>query len=354
MKKYRFAILAVLLLIVAALLMHEREPARVESRAKDVHLPRFPTPEEYQRRNSRRTLMEVAKENQADDEPKEAARDPLHEVLPYDEKKGAVVIEASAIRFSELGEKILDCLGARAAEDLEEMKKETGIDLLDSLDRIGISGESLVVSGRFEGLKLPESKEEPYGDHGRILRNEHSARAAAVWNNELFLMGENEADLKLQIDRLEGRAERQEKRFPDHLAYGEVYGWVPVELMASMLPSDGTNGRLGERLREVADKIELHVSVEKDVGVVARVMGNNADSEGISELGKSIGGAMALGRVLARNQEEQDLAEILELARVSPRGDAFDLELALPSDLLLKHFASECAPKARDAGVATE
>jgi hypothetical protein len=342
MRRYRFAILAVVLLVLAAYLMHGEEPEKAEARVKNVHLPRFPTPEEYQRRNARRTLVELAAENQRDPEEETAARDPLHEVLPYDEKEGAVIVEASAIRFSELGEKILDCLGSDT-EGFKRIKEETGIDVLENLDRVGISGETMVVSGRFEGLNPKDAKLEPYGDHAKFFVTENGERHGAVWKDELFIFNDSEEEVKLAIDRLEGRAPRQEKRFPDHLAYGEIYGWLPVDVMARLVPDDGPNGRLGERLREVAEKVELHVSVEKDVGIVARVLGKN---DGIAELGKSIGGAMALGRVFARNQNEEDLAEILELARVAPRGDAFDVELALPSELLMKHIASECAPKA--------
>lgn len=344
MRRYRFIVLALVLLAVSAWLMHGKETASADQPQKEVRLPRYPTPDEYQRRVARRTLLDMRQPTI--EQPQKAPRDPLLEVLPYDEKNGSVIIEASAIRFSELGEKILECLDSNAARAIEEMREATGIDPLQAIDRIGVSAGALVVTGNFEGLKLGENKTTKYGDHGQIMEGGKTA----LWKDQLMLLDVDEATAKEAIDRLEGRSQRTEPTFPEHMAYGEVYGWVPVRAIAQLIPEDGDR-RLGERLEAAADKVELHVSVSEDVGIVARVDGKD---ESIRDLGKSIGGAMALGRTFAASREEKALAEILEHARVVPRGQAFDVELALPSEVLLSRLSGGRCGQARDAGVTSD
>lgn len=347
LKRYRFVFLAIILLALAGWLMHGRDAAKAEERLKDVRMPRYPTPDEYQKRNARKTLMQVAAENQPQVPP--VPRDPLLEVLPYDEHKGTVIIEAAAIRYSELGERILDCMNQDAAGELERMKEETGIDLLDSVDRIGLSERTLVLTGNFQGLQLKEAEHRAYGDHATIYGLDGGSKVA-LWNDQVLMMNVEDEQAEQMIDRLEGRAERTAPTFPEHMEYGEIYGWMPVDGLAHMVPDD--EHHIGEKLQAAADKVELHVSIANDVGIVARVTGKD---ESIRDLGKSIGGAMALGRTFATSREEKDLAEILELARVVPRGEAFDVELALPSDVLLRQLGGECSRRvSTDAGVTTE
>lgn len=342
MRRYRFIFIALLLLAISAWLMHGKETANADQPQKEVRMPRYPTPDEYQRRVARRTLLDTRPQPTVE-QPAKAPRDPLFEVLPYDEKNGSVIIEASAIRFSELGEKILECLDADAAQAIERMREETGIDLLQAIDRVGVSDGALVVTGNFEGIKLGEGKSTKYGDHGLILEG----GKAAIWKDQVMMLDMNEADAKEAIDRLEGRVQRTTPTFPEHMAYGEVYGWVPVHALAQLIPDEGNN-HLGERLEAAAEKVELHVSVSDDVGIVARIDGRD---ESIRDLGKSVGGAMALGRTFAASRMEKDLADILERARVVPRGNSFDVELALPSDVLLSRLSGGRCGQAKDGGV---
>jgi hypothetical protein len=338
MRRLRFMLAALVLLAISAWLMHGKDAVKAEERGKDVRMPRYPTPDEYKRRVSRRTLMDRAHQDAPEQAPVEAKKDPLHQVLPYDEHKGTVIIEASAIRFSPLGERVLACLDIDAKAAIDRMREETGIDILDNIDRIGFSDGALVVTGNFEGLTADNLERKKYGDHGTLLGKDGEHERSAIWNDQLLMIDVGEERAKEMIDRLEGRIETETPTFPEHLVYGEIYGWVPVQAIAGILPDDGDR-QLGERLREAADKIELHVSVGEDVGVVARVTGNN---ENIRDLGKSIGGAMALARTFAVSREEKDLAEILELGRVVPYGNAFDVELALPSEALLRQLGGEC------------
>ena len=49
-------------------------------------------------------------------------------------------------------------------------------------------------------------------------------------------------------------------------------------------------------------------------------------------------------RVAAEALGNQDLLDMLDLARVAPSEDGFTLETAIPLDLLEKHMAEHCKP----------
>ena len=110
-----------------------------------------------------------------------------------------------------------------------------------------------------------------------------------------------------------------------------------------MFPSD--EGDLAEKLRTVAQRIEVHVDTSHDVGIVADVQG--VDTAQVEDLGKAVGAAMAVGRVGAQQQGEKELAELMDLAKVQPEGDRFKLEMAIPLEMLEKQL-SKCGERRRE------
>jgi hypothetical protein len=64
------------------------------------------------------------------------------------------------------------------------------------------------------------------------------------------------------------------------------------------------------------------------------------DARKLEDLGKSLGGALALARAQARAQGDADAAELLGFAKVSPtHGNALSLEVALPLEAVAKRLA---------------
>jgi hypothetical protein len=67
---------------------------------------------------------------------------------------------------------------------------------------------------------------------------------------------------------------------------------------------------------------------------------NGPDGERVGDLGRSLGGALSLGRLKAKAEGDKDLVELLELARVSQHDGLFTVEVALPLELLEEKLAA--------------
>jgi hypothetical protein len=68
----------------------------------------------------------------------------------------------------------------------------------------------------------------------------------------------------------------------------------------------------------------------------------------VNDLGKTLGAALSLGRLKAQSDGDEKLAELMELARVSPRDGRFSMELALPMPLIQRQMGP--CKKHGDAG----
>jgi hypothetical protein len=67
------------------------------------------------------------------------------------------------------------------------------------------------------------------------------------------------------------------------------------------------------------------------------VKGPNADK--VTDLGKSLGGALSLARMKAQAEGDEKLAQLLDFAKVRPDGDEFKLELAVPLEAIKQQLA---------------
>jgi hypothetical protein len=154
----------------------------------------------------------------------------------------------------------------------------------------------------------------------------------------------SEDELKAAIDRAEGRREAS-NTFPDGVVGGEVYGMVGPALLQSLVGMGGGGGQLGG-LADMLTSAMVRMAVD-DAAALSLDIRTKRPEDG-TELAKALGGAVAMARSRAASDGQQELAAMLEQARVVPGADgsiAFDL--AIPGDELLKLLG--CPPmKASD------
>ena len=338
-RRWLWLIAAALLVIAAAWLVRIPEPREPLVRPQ-VEMPRHLRPEERQRMLSRLRPPAVdagVRRNEV--------RDPMLAALSAGGSGSGVVLEVNALRNSPLGELLLQCLAARegrgnALEALQRM----GIDPLRDVDRVGITEHGIVVSGDFrradwQGL-LGTATGTPYGDRGQIIPVDPSADGggtlfASRWGDSLLHLGDSEADGRRVLDAVDGRGPAPTPLLSPEQSYGELYGVVSGADLARTL---GGSEPWAAALVEAASKVEVHLDARRDVALVADVSGD--DARKLEDLGKSLGGALALARAQARAQGDGDAAELLGFAKVSPtHGNALSLEVALPLEAVAKRLA---------------
>lgn len=106
-------------------------------------------------------------------------------------------------------------------------------------------------------------------------------------------------------------------------------------MVAEMIPDD--QPELKKTVRDAAARVELHADTMSDVGIVADIEG--PDAAKVKDLGKSLGAALAIGRMQAAAQGNNDVAELMDLAKVVTGDGTFRVELALPMEVLEKRLA---------------
>lgn len=357
----RFLVLAGVLLLAAAALMWlgQGEEALSEDPRPQVDFPRRLRKEERARMEARRTWVPPATPDAGPTRP----ADPLLAALPRGKGKTAVVVEANALRHSPIGELLLECLYRDGGKQLKEIKDRTGIDPLQDLDRIAVTDEGLVLSGNFKNAKTDEllgrHARTAYGDSGRIYEPGSEGRLPdggarrggptfATWGDSMLVVGRERDGVRDVIDRMEGRGSQEPPVLDEKSTYGEMYGVIATATIARAFPPE--QRQIAEQLVRAAGAVELHVDARGDVALVADVKGE--DEAAVRDLGKSLGGALALARMKAQSEGAEDVAQLLDFARVDPSGDTFRLEVALPLEVMKERLANcgQDAPAA-DAGV---
>ena len=332
-------LLAAGILVIAAAWLIRIPEARPPVPKPEVEMPRFLRPAERQRMLSRLTLPADAGRTRTE------VRDPMLAALSAGGARSGVVLEVNALRNSPLGELLLQCLARQqghgnALEALQRM----GIDPLRDVDRVGITEHGVVVSGDFrranwEGL-LGTSTGTPYGDRGQITRVDPrgeggSALVATRWGNSLLELGDSEEGARQTLDAVEGRGDPPRPLLAPEQSYGELYGVVSgADLARALGGSDGWTSALVD----AASRVEVHLDARRDVALVADVSGD--DARKLEDLGKTLGGALAMARAQARAGGDEDTAELLGFARVSPpHGSSLSLEVALPLEVVARRLA---------------
>jgi hypothetical protein len=344
--RWQWLVAAAALFGFAAWLMARRDAKRPEPASRRVEMPRLMRSEERQRAESRRTLVlpEAAMSSAAEPPTPPRPRDPVLAALPSTLRRGAVVVEANAIRHSPVGQLLVDCFtSGEEGQGLDELRQLTGVDPLEDVDRVALADETLIVSGHFEKARWQQifpNGGVPIGRDGTLYRPPLPDGGAVdgpligVWKNQLVVLARHEDEVRATLDRLEGKGGHGPPPIDESQTYGEIYGVAGAEGIAELVPAD--QAILAQKLRAAAARVELHVDTSRDVGIVADVTGSaGRDTE---DLGKSIGAALALGRVQAQANGERELVELMDLARVVPEQGRFRLEMALPLEVLEKHL----------------
>ena len=257
-------------------------------------------------------------------------RDPVLTALAAGGSGTAMVLEVNALRNSPIGELLLRCLAERegrgnALAALQQM----GIDPLRDIDRVGITEHGIVVSGDFrranwEGL-LGSAAGARYGEGGQVTtvapRADGGATLVATrWGDSLLHLGDSEEDARRVLDAIEGRGPAPRPLLTPEQSYGELYGVVTGPDLAQLM--GGSEG-WSAALADAASRMELHLDARRDVALVADVAGD--DPTKLADLGKTLGGALAVARAQARASGDTETAELLGYARVSPTHGRRDL-----------------------------
>ncbi|WP_426731484.1 hypothetical protein [Myxococcus faecalis] len=353
-KRGAWLAMAALLFVAAAVLMFLGQGDKTETEEPKVEFPRRMRAPERERAERRRTQPTPV----APDAGEQAAvpakpRDPLLAALPRGPGKTAVVIEANALRHSPIGALLLDCMMRDGGKQLEQFRQKSGVDPLQDLDRLVITDEGMMLSGNFSNARyqelLGDRVSADYGQGARVYEPGESTDtlkdgttvtrrggpSIGTWNNQLLVMGRSPDEVKAAIDRVEGRGPDEPPAISENSTYGEMYGVLSVEHIARLLPKE--QAALAQRLRDVAQNVELHLDASSDVALVAEIQGANADD--VTDLGKSLGAALSLARIKAQAGEDKDLAQLLDFAKVKPDGNSFTLEMAVPLAVIQERLA---------------
>lgn len=345
-RRWPWLVAAAVLFSAASFLMSRDDPERPTPVWQRVELPRRMKAEERTRAEERRTLPapDAAAVDAAAPRKPARPRDPVLAALPSTMKRGVVVVEANAIRHSPVGNLLIECLTSRdGGRRLSRLKEDLGIDPLEDLDRVALADDTLLLSGHFADAKwgqiFADAGTQTWGQKGTIYQpagsdGRPSELSVGVWDGQMVVLGNTPEDVQITLDRLEGRGIHGDPFLNESQTYGEIYGVLTASSLADMLPKD--QQAIAEQLRTAAETIELHVDTTRDVGVVANVTG--PDGANTTDLGKTVGAALSLGRLQAQAQGESNLAELMDLARVVPGEGNFRLEIALPLEVLQKHL----------------
>lgn len=347
--------LAVVLLAIGAGLMFSGSGEEPAPEPKKVVFPSRMQNDQWKRNDARRTQVVP---NQAPDAgvatgEKPRMRDPVLAALPRGKGHSAVIIEANALRYSPIGELLLDCLMRDGGKRLEEFRKASGVDPLNDLDRLAITDNGVVFSGNFSKARFQEMFQErvssDYGPGARVyepgsvlmplddggVRRGRDTAAFGTWNDQMLVVGDTPDSVKEVLDRVQGGGSAARPVLPEDAAYGEMYGVLSVEQIARLLPPD--QAELAQRLNEAAETVEFHMDASSDMAMVAYF--NGADESKVTDLGKSLGAALSVARLKAQAEGNKDLAQMLDFAKVQPGGSSFRLELAVPLDVLKERLA---------------
>ena len=276
-------------------------------------------------------------------------RDRLAKALASPGKDGALVVEVNAIRHSPVAEKILACQAAQrgdAQNGLETLREQLGVDVTEDVDRVGFDKDVLAVSGFFQNLKLPAELGEgtAYGDSGRVfgLKDDGGKHMfVGKVGDELLVTGFDEAQVKAAIDRAEGRADA-DSAFPADVVGGEVYGLVGKAFLADLVSRE--RDPTAKNLLDIVEQTQLQVAVD-DAAALSMDIQPTSKEKG-EDLGKALGGMIAMARKQAIDNGDDELAGLLDQGSVNVRDDGtVAVDVAVPGDALLKFFGCDADGK---------
>jgi hypothetical protein len=271
--------------------------------------------------------------------PRDRMNDPHRKpVVLAQGQSGAVFIEANAIRHAPLVEAMLKCREKENHGGLEEMKQKLGIDPMEDVDRVGFDGKVFVASGFFAKLKVPEELGAPavYGDKGKVWSTVDDKGQRAYFGqlgDDMVLTAGSEDELHAAMDRASGKTPVQTPDLPAGFGEGEIYGSVGASFIQSLFSesSDPMTQSLGKLLTSstVRADVDQDAAFSMDLQAI--------DDKAGGDLSDAMKGVLAGLHAKAEKDGDDDLANLLEQARVSPSADGhFSLDVALPGETILR------------------
>lgn len=348
MKQARWLVVALVLLGLGAWLMAGK--GSKNARTAPRSFPVGPRVEEHQKMESRRTLALPAPSATGSAEaPPAGPRDPVLMAFatPTDV---AIVAEAQVLLNAPVVQMFFDCLGAQERENFEREISSKGFDPRKIIDRVGMfkeegkTGEVMVLQGRFAGVDwatlFPDVEARKMGEQARVYQRKGEApgrELIGVFRDEVVLIGEGGA-VERALKRLTGELAPGKPPLQDSEAYGEIYGVLGREALASMAPPE-----MQEKMKHTLSKVEIHVDATDDVLLVLDGSGEEDEhgkaSEEIVELAKSMAAGVAVARVKARADGDDLLVDLLDQSRVRPFMGGLRAEVAIPLATVKKHLA---------------
>mgnify|MGYP006144861259 CR=1 FL=1 len=349
----RWLVLGGILLCIGAWLMSQDDETTL-GESPQIEFPRYLTEKEVERLESRRMQPAQLPEKVLDlddEEDVQEPRDPLLRAFGAGDNTSLIVFETNAIRHSALGESFLNCLGQNAQQGLSKIRDELGINPLEDIDRMALGDETVMFSGHFENLQWGEifdSEPENYGDSALFFTENNNTddpdavltERIALWNNELLILGKNREDLEQTIDTLEGRLPMNSIPLRESETYGEAYGNMSTAMLGRLIPPEA--GELRDQILEIVSGVKLNSNAMSDVAISAQ-LSSDGNIDGLTDLGRSMGGALSMALAAARLQGDDQLAQLLEFAKITDNQGELALELALPEDYLKQHLDRACS-----------
>lgn len=356
-KSNRWLILGFVLLVCATWLMTRDDDVTVGQPAQ-IDFPNYPSPAEFTRMEERRNpdIRPFARPNNDAPQQENSAppKEPLDPLLrsfgTASRDESLMVFEANAIRHSALGEAFLNCLGGNLSKTIAEVNDEVGLNPLEDIDRMAVSDGGVVFSGHFENVRWGDafkSEPESYGEHAQIFSRKmenpetegDSLDHFAVWNNEMLIAGNSREELEARLDVIEGRQPMDHIPMIEEETYGEAYGNLSTKFLGQLIPEE--SAALREQILAIVSQVKIHSNAMSDVAISAELF-SEGDTDGLNDLGRSLGGALSLGLAAAKLRGDEEFAQLLEFAKVSNDGDGLRLHLALPEAYLQEHLNSAC------------
>lgn len=329
---------AIALFVLSALLMWLGDRKKIRAtrpRHAETEFPNRPSRSTFER--SERRLVQLPRRNGLDAGVGPPSDPLLVALVPH--ASNSFVVEFGVIRDAPLGKLLLECaVTGEARKSLEDVKRSAGVDLFRDVDRVAVSNDAVFATGDFKSAHWSElNHDNPvrYGDQGTVFGGADggdASRALGTWGSNLVIGG-SVAEIHRAMDRLEGRAIPGPMPIDPSATYGEVYGSFGGAVLADLLPD-----AVKEQTRSYAKHVELHIDAtgDNDVLLVADVSG--PDAPHLDDLGKSLAGALSLGRLAAEHDGNDELRELLDMSRVTPEKGNFRVETAVPLELLRRQL----------------
>jgi hypothetical protein len=263
-----------------------------------------------------------------------ARGDRLKNALRRPDSDGIMVVEWNALLNTPLIEKMMACQASESSKVFNELKDGLGLDVKNDIDRIGFDNGAVVVSGFFKDIKVPEEfgTGAAYGDSGRIFTQKDAEGAETFVTrvgDDILIIEDSLEHAKEAVDRVEGRGPTQTAPVEEG---GEIYGVLGKSMFAGFAASDDP---MQKKVAEVMQSARVRMNV--DEAVSASIDATATDASQAKDLASALGAALSVARQQATAAGDNDMASLMEQARIEPKDDGtFAVDVAVTGSFLLK------------------